>query len=66
MLDLLVRIQMKPALAALVLRPAVPSERWDLQAPIGKLDQILLKRIDAEGVFHLEGRKLAVGPIGLD
>ena len=64
--DLLVRIEMEPALAAFVLRPAVPGDRQRLQPAVGKLDQILLQRIDAERVLHLERGKLAVGPVGLD
>ena len=64
--DLLVRIEMEPALAALVLRPAVPGDRQRLQAAVGKLDQILLQRIDAERVLHLERGELAVGAVGLD
>ena len=65
-LDLLVRIEMEPALAALVLRPAVPGDRQRLQPAVGKLDQILLQRIDAERVLDLKRGELAVGPIGLD
>src|SRR5207342_2091421 len=65
-LDLLVRIEMKPALAAPVLRSAVPGERQGLEAPIGKLDQILLQWLDAERVLDLKRRQPAVGPIGLD
>ena len=42
MADRLVRIERKPALPALVLRPAVPGDGERLQAPIGKSDQILL------------------------
>src|SRR5262245_45384313 len=64
-LDLFIRVQVEPALAALVLRPAVPGDRQRLQAAIGKLDEILLQRIDAERVFDLEGGKLAVGAVGL-
>src|SRR5262245_56572282 len=65
-LDLLVGIEVEPALAALVLRTAVPGERQRLQPAVGKLDEILLQRIDAEGVLHLEGGELAVRPVGLD
>ena len=65
-LDLLVRIEMEPALAALLLRPAVPGDRQRLQAAVGKLDQVLLQRIDAERVLDLEVGELAVGPVGLD
>jgi hypothetical protein len=65
-LDVLVRIEMKPALAAVALRAAVPGDREGLQAAVGKFDEILLQRLDAEGVFHLERGELAVGPVGLD
>ena len=64
--DLLIGGEMKPALAALVLRPAVPSERQRLNAPVGELDEILLQRIDAEGVLRLKDGKLAVGAVSLD
>ena len=57
---------MKPALTALVLRPAVPGDRKRLYPAIRKFDQVLLQRVDAEGVFHLEGRELAVGTVGLN
>ncbi len=57
---------MEPALAALLLRPAVPGDRQRLQAAVGELDQILLQRVDAEGVLHLERGELAVRPVGLD
>jgi len=57
---------MEPVLAAMILRPAVPRDRKRLYAAIGELDQILLQRIDAERVFHLEGRKLAIGAIRFD
>ena len=59
-------IEVEPALAALVLRPAVPGDRQRLQAAIGKLDQVLLQRIEAEGVLDLERGELAVGAVGLD
>src|SRR5262249_57043208 len=65
-LDLLVRIEMEPALAALLLRPTVPGDRQRLQAAVGKLDQVLLKRVEAERVLDLEGGELAVRPVGLD
>ena len=66
MLDLLVRIEMEPVLAALLLGSAVPCDRQRLNASIGEFDQILLQRKDAECVFHLESGKLAVGTVGLD
>ena len=62
----LVRVEVEPALPALVGRPAVPGDRQRLQAAIGKLDQVLLQRIEAEGVLHLEDGELAVGTVGLD
>src|SRR5262245_55241171 len=65
-LDLLVGIEIKPALAATVLRPAVPGNRKRLYAAVREFNQILLEGIDAEGVFHLEGCELAVRAIGLD
>ncbi len=65
-LDLLVRVEMKPALAALLLWAAVPGDRQRLQPTVGKLDQILLQRIDAEGVFDLKYAERAVRPVGFD
>ena len=65
-LDLFIGIEMEPALSAFLLRSAVPSERQRLQAAIGKLHEILLQRIEAERVLHLEGGEFAVGAIGLD
>src|SRR5262245_25026405 len=63
--DCLVWIEVEPALTASFLCTAVPGEGECLQAAIGKLNQILLQRIDAEGEFHLEIRKLAVGAVRL-
>src|SRR5262249_24066436 len=40
--DVLVWIEMEPALATLLLGPGVPGERKHLQAAVRKLDQILL------------------------
>src|SRR5262249_11397054 len=65
-LDLLIGIEMKPALTALPLRSCVPRNRQRLHAAVGKFDQILLQRIDTEGVFDLEDGELPVRPIGLD
>ncbi len=64
--DLFIGIEMEPALSALLLRTAVPGERQRLQATVGKLHEILLQRIEAEGVLHLEGGELAVRAVGLD
>src|SRR5215470_2033192 len=65
-LDLLVRVEVKPALAALLLWAAVPGDRQRLQPAIGKLNQILLQWIDPEGVFDFENPELSVRPVGLD
>ncbi len=64
--DRLARIEMEPALTALLLRPAVPRDGERLNPPVRKRDQILLQRIEAEGVFDLVFRKLAVRAVRLD
>ena len=63
---LFVRIEMEPALSALLLWPAVPGDRERLQPPVREFDQILLQRIEAERVLDLERRELSVRPVGLD
>jgi hypothetical protein len=65
-LDLLVRIEMEPALAALLLGAVIPGDRQGLQPAVRKFDEILLQRLDAEGVFYLERGELAVRVVGLD
>jgi len=65
-LDLLVGIKMKPALPALVFWPGVPGNGQRLQPLVWKFDQILLQRSNAEGVFDLEARELAIRPVGLN
>src|SRR3954447_5770147 len=64
--DLLMGIEVEPALAAVVLRSAVPGDRQRLQAAVRERDQVLLQRLDAEGVFHLERGELSIGSVGLD
>src|SRR6185369_1059230 len=64
--DGLVGIEMEPALAALAFGTCVPGEGQGLHAAIGKLNEILLKGIDAEGVFHFEGGEFAVSAVGFD
>ena len=59
-------IEVEPALAALILGPRVPGDAQRLQAAVGKGDQILLQRIDAEGVADLELAGPAVRPVGGD
>ena len=64
--DFFVRIEVKPTLAPLVFRAAVPGDGEGLQSSIGKFDQVLLQRIEAERVLDLEHAELAVRPVGLD
>jgi len=64
--DRLVGVEVEPALAAFILRPRVPGDRQRLDTAIRELDQVLLQRVDAEGVLDLEGRELSVRPVGLD
>ncbi len=63
--DVFVRVEVKPTLAAFVPWPAVPCDRQCLDSPVGKPDQVLLKRIDAERIFHFEDGEPAVRPVGL-
>ncbi|MOA04097.1 hypothetical protein D3C78_1236320 [compost metagenome] len=64
--DLLFRIEMEPALSALIRRPAVPGDGQGLQTAVRKLHQILLQGFDAEGVADAELGQLAVGAVGKD
>ena len=64
--DVLLRIEVKPALAALRLRARIPGDRERLHAAVGRFDQVLLQRLDAEGVLDLEVGELAVGSVGAD
>ena len=62
--DLVEWIDMEPALAAPRLRPRVPRDRQRLQLASGELDQVLLQRIDAERVLHVEVLDAAAGVVG--
>src|SRR6186997_3506328 len=64
--DFFIGIETEPALAAFFLWPDIPGNRKRLHASVWKLDQVLLKRIDAEGIFHLKGSELSVGSVRLD
>ena len=66
MADLFVGIEVEPALSPLVLRPTVPGDSQNLQASVGKFDQILLQGINAESVSDRELGRFAVRPVGLD
>ncbi|MGR9099208.1 MAG: hypothetical protein ACU826_01445 [Gammaproteobacteria bacterium] len=55
---------MEPASTSLFLRAAVPSDGKGLQAPTVQLDQILLQRENAEGVFDFEFARFSVRSVG--
>ena len=62
--DALVRVQVEPALAAVGFRACIPAQAQHLVAAARELDQVLLQRIDPEGVGQRVVVKLAVGPLG--
>ena len=55
---------MEPALTALLRRPAVPGDAQGLQPSARQLEQVLLQRIDAEGVLDRIVAQRAVRPVG--
>ena len=59
-------VEREPALPALPLGSAVPSDGQGLQAPPGQGYQILLQRIVAEGVEHLKICRSTVFIFGID
>ncbi len=61
---LLVGIKMKPALAVMLLAPRIPRHNKALHSTVGKGNQVLLQRIDTEGVAKVEVLRLAVGAVG--
>jgi hypothetical protein len=65
-LQLAIGIEMEPALTACFLRPRVPRDTQRLQPPAGKLDQVLLQRMDTERVLDLEVGELPVRAVGVD
>src|SRR5439155_24263117 len=64
MVDVLVGIQMKPAPAARLLRSRVPGDRERLHPAVRERDEVLLQRVDAEGVLDLEVGEGAVRAVG--
>jgi hypothetical protein len=58
--DLLIGIEVEPPLAAFFPGPGVPADAQCLVAPARELDQVLLKRRDAEGVADGIVMQLAV------
>ena len=65
-LQVLIGVEMEPALAALFLRPRVPGDAQRLHPSVGKGDQVLLQRGDAEDVADLEIGEFAVRSVGVD
>jgi len=64
--DLLGGIEVKPPLAALRRRARVPGDGERLEASAGELDEVLLQRLEAERVLHLELCELPVGAVRPD
>ena len=59
---MLAGIEVEPALTALLFRPAIPGDAERLQPPAWKRDQVLLQRIDPEGVGDRIVLQRTVGP----
>ena len=62
--EILVGIEVEPALSALRLGSAVPGEAQRLIAAVGEADQVLLQGIHAEGVGDLKILQWPVRPVG--
>ena len=65
-IDYLVGVEVKPALAALRGRARIPGDAEGLQSAARQGQQVLLQRVHAEYVGHLEFRGLAVLAVGVD
>src|SRR5262252_898202 len=50
--DALGGVEVKPPLAAVLPRARIPRDRKRLEPAVWKLDEVLLQRIDAEGVLN--------------
>src|SRR5262249_41353823 len=64
--ELLTRVEMEPALTALLFRAAIPGDAERLIASPGKGDQILLQRIYPEGVGDRMVVRRAIRTVGAD
>jgi hypothetical protein len=62
--ELLLRVEVEPALPADVLRPTVPGKAQSLVAPAGKGDEVLLERGHPKGIGHCVVVELPVRPLG--
>jgi hypothetical protein len=60
-IDALVREQIEPAFAL-----GVPGDGECLKSTAGQLEQVLLQRIEAEGVLYSEIGPLAIRAVGID
>lgn len=58
--DLFIRVEMKPALSALLSISRIPGDRQRLQMTFIQLNQILLKRLDTKHVLDFIIAQLAV------
>src|SRR5450759_2683866 len=63
-LEFLVRVKVKPTLATLGFRSRIPGKPKHLVAAVGKSNQILLQRIDAERVGNLVIMQFSLGTVG--
>ena len=64
--DRLAGIEVEPSLPALLRRACVPRDAERLESSSRQGDQVLLQRLDAERVGHLELGRLSVGTVGAD
>ncbi len=63
--EVLVRVEVKPSLAALRLGAGVPGDSERLITAAGECDEILLQRIDAECIGDFIVARDAIRPIGM-
>ena len=68
--DALLRIEVKPALAALRLGPAVPGNAQGIETAAGQRQQVLLQGVDTKHVFdsvilQLSRRAIGAYPVGI-
>ena len=62
--DALAGVEVEPALAAGGLRPRIPGDGQGLQPSAADVHEVLLQRVHAEGVAHLEIGQLPVRAVG--
>ena len=64
--DRFIGIKMIPALSSILLGPTVPAQLQHLNMAPGKLDHVLLQRINPQYVVHLEICILPIRSLGID